>query len=464
MQDTPDFESFDDPGPLAPQPPGRARRIATIAILVALIVSIVFLAFVSGRGVITVAPVGTDRPAPSPAAPVARLAVVDAAGRLTTIDLSGNATPLGDAGVAYSFPVWSPTGDRVAAIGKDGARGGVYVMAAAPTTGAVGQPPVYASADQPPFYISWSPDGQGVGFLTREDDSLALRAAPADGSAPAAIVRHGSPMYWAWIPAGGMLVHSGGEAPDAFVGEVDATGASLEQTALAPGGFRAPAISADGTFRAYVGPGETTSDQIVVERRDGTGRRVADVHGAAAIGFGPAASDLAFIAPDRPGREVAVPLGPLRVLDATTGDVRVILNGLVVAFYWSPDGRTIAALEFAQGPDDTVVDVGRPGTATLARARTATAAPGVAFELVFVDPATGAVVSQRLVHVGELFAAQVLPYFDQYAASHRMWSPDGRSVALPLVDPDGTPAIVVIPADGGATSRVADGVAAAWGP
>ena len=63
-----------------------------------------------------------------------------------------------------------------------------------------------------------------------------------------------------------------------------------------------------------------------------------------------------------------------------------------------------------------------------------------------------------------MFAAQVLPYFDQYALSHRFWSPDGRSIALPLAADDGTAGIVVIPADGGATTRIADGVAAAWSP
>ena len=68
------------------------------------------------------------------------------------------------------------------------------------------------------------------------------------------------------------------------------------------------------------------------------------------------------------------------------------------------------------------------------------------------------------VQVGDLFAAQVLPYFDQYALSHRFWSPDSRSIALPLADADGTVGIVSIPADGRATTRVADGVAASWSP
>ena len=81
-----------------------------------------------------------------------------------------------------------------------------------------------------------------------------------------------------------------------------------------------------------------------------------------------------------------------------------------------------------------------------------------------MDAATGAIPAQRAVQVGDLFAAQVLPYFDQYALSHRIWSPDSRSIALPVAAADGTTGIIVIPADGGDPTRVADGVAAAWSP
>jgi hypothetical protein len=105
-------DRFDDPGPLAPRPPGGVRRLATVGIIVLLIVSMVFLAFVSGRGFVT--PVAPDQPGPTlpvaggSARPAgvspARLAIVDAAGRLTTADAAGHSSAsLGLAGVTYSF-------------------------------------------------------------------------------------------------------------------------------------------------------------------------------------------------------------------------------------------------------------------------------------------------------------------------------------------------------------------------
>jgi TolB protein len=161
---------------------------------------------------------------------------------------------------------------------------------------------------------------------------------------------------------------------------------------------------------------------------------------------------------------VSLPVGPLRLLSATTGAVRVVLAGPVVAFFWSPDGRTLAALQVGQPSDGTVAAATGSGTASLARAPLAAQPPGVAIRLVFVDAASGVIRAKRGIRLADLFATQQLPYFDQYALSHRVWSADSRSLALPVVAADGTSGIEVIPADGSDTIRVADGVAATWSP
>ena len=118
-------EPFDDPGPPIAEPPRRIRRILTAVVLVTLIASIVVLAFTSGRGLVPVAPV--EPPAsPGPDAPAtvvapARLAIVDADGHLSTTDATGGSVrALGEPGVAYSFPTWSPDGGRIAVLGAGG--------------------------------------------------------------------------------------------------------------------------------------------------------------------------------------------------------------------------------------------------------------------------------------------------------------------------------------------------------
>ncbi len=344
---------------------------------------------------------------------------------------------------------------HVFTVGRDAGTGG-----AAP----VGPTAVYDSDDRPPFYAYWSPDGSRLSFLTHEPDGIALRIAPADASSPAVIVRQGAPLYWAWSSADEILVHSGGTAADAFVGEIGLDGVALEPSVTASGGFRAPAVTTDGAFRGFVAAGTQTAGQVVVETRDGADRHAVDVGGDAAIDFSPTASDLAFIAREEPGRENTLPLGPLRLLSASTGDVRVLLQGPVVAFFWAPDGRTIAALQVLQSTDDNIAALRGDGTARLARAQIAAPAAGIGVQLVFVETATGTIRSKRIVRLADLFVSQLLPYFDQYALSHRIWSADSHAIALPVVADDGTSGIVAIPADGGAATRIADGVAAAWSP
>jgi TolB protein len=155
-------------------------------------------------------------------------------------------------------------------------------------------------------------------------------------------------------------------------------------------------------------------------------------------------------------------------MDAGSGDVRTILDGSVVAFYWAPDGLTIAALQIAVPGDDKVAATGIVLAATggLPRRVVSPAAPasGLALRLVFVDVAAGAIRSQRSVQVADDYALQQLPYFDQYALSHRAWSADSRVFALPLADPDGTSRIVVIAADGSSAVPIGTGIADAWSP
>ncbi len=92
------------------------------------------------------------------------------------------------------------------------------------------------------------------------------------------------------------------------------------------------------------------------------------------------------------------------------------------------------------------------------------ATAGLAIRLVFVSVDSGTIRSQRPVAISDTFAQQVVPFFDQYALSHRLWSADGRSVVIPIVADDGTDRLEVVCADGTDARAVAGGVAAFWAP
>jgi TolB protein len=402
------------------------------------------------------------------------IAVIDGSGALATMDGGGgsvvsHAVP----GVVFGFPAWSPDGSRIATVGYGPDDTSIYVFSVrrAGTTGNAGPVVIYRSPDRPPFYLYWTPGGRTIAFLATEPSGLSLRIAPADGTAPldgsgpGAIIRRGAPLYFDWEAADRLLLHVG-SGSGSFVGEVGLDGASVAPAVPGTGDFRSASASRDGRYLAYVRSGTGSAGRIVVASRAGGGQHEVPVFGPAAFAFDPTGDTLASIAADKPESAVlGFPLGPLRLTDARSGATRTLLDGSVIGFFWAPDGRTIAALRLVPAGGQTADT--HPILAAAAMApplAAATPAPGPELHVVFVGASTGAVRSDRVVRLASQFVDALLPYFDQYALSHRLWSPDSASILLPLVDSNGRTQLVVVPADGAAGRPIADGVSGFWSP
>jgi TolB protein len=507
--------SHDEPEGLPDAPTSATRRRLRAAVALTLVAAIIVFGALGGARLAGI-PSQTPSPTPHPA----RLVAIDANGALATMDgLGGAVVQYLAPGVQFGFPAWSPDGTHIAATGLGAGSGVIHVFAvqppgatgaapggASPPTGtaapaaagsaaAAGAPAaesgvIYRSSDAPPFYLYWTPDSRQVGFLTQEANGISLRIAPADGSVDATTIRQGAPLYWDWVDSGRLLAHIGGTALDAFVGEVGLDGrvdatvitpdtssspatSAAPGTSVSPGVFRSPAVSRDGRYRAYVEIASGTAEEIVLEARDGSSKRTLPVPGATAVEFDPTGASLAYVAPvEAAAQPQDLPLGPLRLMDATSGTSRTLLGGTVVGFFWAPDGRTIAALELP-GPGNNGVQAAAPrfepalARLTGTRVRTADAidaVAGIGLHLVFVDVATAAVRSQRDIRVSVTFVNQILPYFDQYALSHRFWSADSASLALPLVTADGTDQLAVIPASGSDPHPIPGRTIGFWSP
>ncbi len=417
---------------------------------------------------------GASAAAPAGPASDGLIVVVDANGTLSTVDgRGGSAATYVVPGVVLRYPAWSPDGTRIAAVGSTANDTSIYVFTVRHdgSSGAARPVVIYRSSNRPPFYLYWTPDGRMVAFLATESVALSLRIAPADGSAPldgsgpGAIIRRGAPLYFDWEGTDRLLLHVGtGSA--GFVGEVGRDGMSVAPAVAGTGDFRVASASPDGRYLAYVRATTSSSGEIVVEARDGTSRHGMPVFGPAAFVFAPTGDTLASIGAVTPGAATSgFPLGPLRLIDATTGAARTLIDGSVLGFFWSPDGRTIAALRLARPGDQTAQAI--PALTAAARADSvaaATPSPPTEVRLAFIDVATGAVRSERVVQPAIGFVDQVLPYFDQYALSHRVWAPDSASIVLPLVDGTGRTQIAVVPADGTDGRTIANGESAFWSP
>ena len=444
-----------DVEPIVPRGPGRA----TIALVIVLILAFISFAVVGGR-ILIAGPESPPRPEP-------RLAVTDAAGHLHTMDAKGGGVvdyPV--AGVEFGFPTWSPDGTRIAVTGDDKDSTAIYVFDAAdpakkPTV-------VYDSADVPPFYAYWSPDGRQIAFLAQEPARIALEVAPADGSAKAKVVREGAPLYWDWLGSEHLVAHIGSSGADSFLGEVALDGTSAEQVPLSAGLFRSPAVSHDGAYRAYVTTGSDSAGVVTVEAADRSRRSTAPAFGSTAVSFDPAGAMLAFVAKTQPvANDLGFPLGPLQVIDPQTGKTRTLLEGDVIGFFWSPDGKTIAALTL-KSTGNEVVGIGGADLASSVRPTTGSFGADaslayVPMTLSFVDVATGKTRAQRAVAPSSKFVNGILPYYDQYALSHRIWAPDSSAIALPGFG-NGGDELFVTPADGSEPTALPGAVFGFWSP
>ncbi|MBA2381845.1 MAG: hypothetical protein H0V73_07015 [Chloroflexi bacterium] len=399
------------------------------------------------------------------------VAVVGSDGALSLVHASGEVSVLsGEAGFQFGFPTWSPDGTRVASVRATSGETAIVVFDAVTGAGAASPTIIYRSSAVAPFYLSWSPDSRSVSFLASESDGLSLRVAPADGSAPldgsgpGTVLRRGAPLYFDWIRPDRLLIHVGLGA-DAVLGEVGLDAAPPASPIADSGDFRSAIVSHDRNYLSYVratgdGPGE-----VVVAARDGSAEHTAPASGPTAVLFSPVDDVVAVIGGEMTDAvSAAFPFGPLRLIDARSGAIRPLLDGTVVAGFWSPDGSTIAAIRLQ--------DVGGPtadrgGIVLAADVQSPSPSPrpsATEVRLLFVDVASGDIRSERVVRLGSRFVNELLPYFDQYALSHRLWAPDGSAIVLPLVDDTGRTSLAVLPPDGSDAPRTIDGEIGFWSP
>jgi TolB protein len=276
-----------------------------------------------------------------------------------------------------------------------------------------------------------------------------------DGREEARLLELGSPFYWDWTAdSSQILIHTGFGAGTARLSLLDVASGRGGPNAAVPGSFQAPDISRDGRYWAYAELDENGSSWLVAAEA-ATGAVERQRHaGLVAFSWSPAAEQLAFISGSERQLNFA---GPLRLLDMTTGETSLLGQELVVAFFWSPDGRYLAAITTDERPGGVIAE----GNGRRRLSKPTQQHPAITLSLFVIDVAAG---EKRYLTEFEptlTFITQFLPYFDQYALSHRLWSPASDALVLPAREDDADH-ILIVPINGDPPRQLATGDMPFW--
>ncbi|MFQ5420641.1 MAG: TolB family protein, partial [Anaerolineae bacterium] len=232
----------------------------------------------------------------------------------------------------------------------------------------------------------------------------------------------------------------------------------LVQEIGSPGFFQAPGISADGRYLAYARENEAGGSSVVVANADGEIIMQEQHAGMTAMSWHPAANQLAFISATRNNGRF---FGPLRLIDVDKGEVDLLTNETVLAFFWSPDGRYLAIIHVGilNGNEEIAQKENRAHLSKPVAQRFQL--PELTLAILDVDSRT--TVQSLTFQPTERFFTQFLPFFDQYALSHRLWSPQSDAVALPM-RVDDNPQVVVISVADGRQQTIGEGDMPFWSP
>lgn len=339
----------------------------------------------------------------------------------------------------YQFPAWSPDGTLLAVIGGNGLFT-VPDVEGASSSGLLGT--LYDSESEPPFYFYWSPDSRLVSFLTNDGGGLALHVVEVSANEQSHVVAAGQPFYWDWTPDGDeLLIHVGFAGDSARLDMVDPLTGELAESVAVPGYFQAPGISSSGRYRAFAEVGERGDSRLVVSDMAGNARFLEPHRGQVALGWSPTTDLLAYITPD--GESPSF-FGPLRLVDAESGEARTLSQDTVVAYFWAPNGRMIAYLSL-HGRDLGGVQAAAAQIKSRQLGKIQNREVALDLWVVDVDSANRRLLTTFM--PPDMFLEQFLPFFDQYALSHRLWSPSSDALVLPMMDGD-VSRISVVPLSG----------------
>ena len=355
-------------------------------------------------------------------------------------------------GLRCTWPIMSPGGDFVAFSGYAGgsnghARLGLYatdIDSRGPGLIYSNEPGTDGIARGTPHYSCWSPDGLKLAFIAQTARGLTLFAWDADSDEPARQLLDGGPMYFSWSNASDELfVHS-------FTGHYLVDASSSAETEQFPGlstQYMSPSWDKERRRIAFFLDAIQGRQRLVtIDLQDQAVKVQTEISGIAAAAWRPDSPQLGLV------RAMIGSSGfysGLHVIDCDTQEERQVIDDPVLAFFWSHDGSRVAYVTSSEGAEGSL----RIGVVTIDDGR-----------IVYLPDFRPS--QEQLTH---------FMFFDQYAQSLPLWSPDDSSLLVfgelgyyaertPLSSGEFNRAIVLDPDGERAPREVADGFIGCWAP
>ena len=347
------------------------------------------------------------------------IAVVDEDRRILTIEPDGSElsvlTPAsGGEPELYTWPTWAPDARSMVITKVVGSSGPPVVSLERLDLDTGDTSTIHSGFVRPMavgvfYYPMWSPDGSRLAFIASEGESLRLFVDIVDDAfAPNPVLDNG-PLWMSWAPdSRRLLVH---RADSHFLVEAFDDRVDVLSLGIRSGRYRVPAWQPGSDKATFLAQNERSgfslySAEVTIEEGIGETERLADVEGDAPFLWSPDGHALAVAGPSviyvYLGLTIGIHRG-LTIYGEGSDEVLLETTDAVVAAFWSPDGSRIAYVSLAD----------KPG---VLRWMMLDVRDGSRWPLVDFVPT--------------LDQLTMFQFFDQYAYSHSLWSPDGRSLVF----------------------------------
>jgi TolB protein len=398
---------------------------------------------------------------------VGKIAYIGSDSNVYTLELTdGITTQLTEDGrrsARYEFPTWSRDG-QLAYFCCSGAGMGRSQLSVHISNDAMSPSVVLSEASgERHVYAYWSPiacdttDCVDLSVLVQDFRTPFLRVDLYNSTDTSEAGRRnlgqGTPFYFSWSPDGeAMVIHRNNNALQYYMMEsseiVDIDSGEL-------GNFLSPAWSPVDDRILFATQADDNQSQLTVLDNDVMTTIGNPVDGVLSFSWSPDGKFIAYryVTSDA--------ISPVYVIDAETGDYISQSNvSGVFAFFWSPDSQKIAYVTLSNLPGsfDIRNDVSGGLTAYMVQD-----VEGFSWNILHVEDNTNMLLNS-FVPTNDM--QYLFTNFDQFAQSHRIWSPDSRYIVYSeVVNIDViTPQITLLDTSSGQIEPiyVADGLFAVW--